>query len=115
MSQSNGSATAAEFPGLLEKIAARAASGSATSLAPSITERLKKKFGLGQYAIKRLKLYARLEQLYTKHPELVNQLISEAVAASVAARHPDRYFCVAIKQKLIDAGLAAEGPGEATW
>lgn len=115
MSQTNGVPSATEFPSILDRLQSRGSNGQPSAAAPSITERLKKKFGLGQFAIKRLKLYARLEQLAVKHPELVLQLISEAVASSVGARHPDRYFCVSIKQKLIEAGLGADGPGDSTW
>ena len=47
----------------------------------TITERLTKKFGLGEDARKRRALYTKLEKLSEQHEDLLRDLISEAALA----------------------------------
>lgn len=90
--------------------------GSRPDLFPgTIVQRLKKKFGLGEQPDKRLALYEHLEKLHRRHPEEVERIISEAVVGATSANKPARYFCVAVKKKIVAAGLTLGDPSEATW
>lgn len=105
-----------EEPGLLadilqQRLAAPIKTG------PRVAERLVRKFGYGQSPVKRKELYRRLEKLAEAKGEAVIDLISEAVAESVGARMPDRYFCRAIVLKLREHGFTLNGSsgGDASW
>ena len=85
--------------------------------APSVEERLTRKFGLGDAPDKRRKLYRKLQALAARHGETVLTLISEAVASSVGTRAPGKYFSKAIAAKLATARLDGTGTegGDASW
>jgi hypothetical protein len=90
---------------------------AATSGAESktVTERLKRKFGLGQQPAKRLKLYAQIEAVVKLHGEAAMTVVSECVAEAVNGRAPDRLFCFVVKRRLIERGFLSEGGGDASW
>lgn len=108
-------AVSLEDAGAVSDVLAAAASGR--SAERSIEERLTLKFGLGADPAKRRKLYQRLERMVDREGDRVLRLISEAVAQSVGARDPGRYFCRAVTGKLRDSGLSLTGAteGDATW
>lgn len=81
----------------------------------SITERLTKKFGLGESPLKRKALYQLLEKLHQEHGDEVIRIISEAVAQAVGAREPARYFCRAVKAKIAAAGLSIHAADDVMW
>jgi hypothetical protein len=78
----------------------------------SVSDRLKRKFGLGQKPDRRQALYFRLEALAHTHGDKVLVLISTAVAQAAGANDPGRYFSAAVVRMLREAGLAG---GEASW
>jgi hypothetical protein len=84
-------------------------------LGTSVVERLKRKFGLGENPKQRMQLYTQLQVLYDRYPERMHILISTAVAEAVDKRRPDRYFCVAIKAKIREAGLVPPSINDARW
>lgn len=110
--QAQAQGTAREVAGLGEVM--REVGSPAAEEARTITARLRKKFGLGEQPEKRMRLYLRLEALEKVHGERIVQVISEAVAESITARFPDRYFCKAVAAKLKDAGLD-KGTGSEVW
>lgn len=95
---------------LLERAAARATDTY------RIQQRLERKFGLGDKPVSRRKLYKWLADLADEHGEPVLVAISTAVAQSIAARSPDRYFCSVVKRLISEAKIAsASGPEAAKW
>lgn len=81
-----------------------------------VVDRLKRKFGLGDQPVKRLKLYQRLERLAALHGDVVLAAISEAVCQSVGKDKPGRYFCRAVCGRLVDLGLSENGgTQDARW
>jgi hypothetical protein len=89
--------------------AAAAAAAEPGRRMPTVQDRLVRKFGLGDVPSKRRKLYDRLAALVEQHDSLVLDIISEAVAESCGTRHPDRYFCRAVRAKLQHIGLDRAG------
>lgn len=67
-----------------------------------IAQRLEARFGLGADPHKRRAFYLRLQMLVSARPEL-EALIKEAASQASIARNPDRYFCRAVRMKLMDA------------
>lgn len=80
-----------------------------------VEQRLRKKFGLGDQPAKRIALYRQLERIVEDHGEPAERVISEAVAESVSADRPDRYFCAAVKRKLQDRGFTRLAGASAQW
>jgi len=81
-----------------------------------IQERLQRKFGDGEKPVSRRKLYKWLADLADQHGEPVLIVISTAVAQSVSARRPDRYFCSVVKRLICEAKIAsASSPEGAKW
>ena len=107
---------------VLERIQARTKAATNGTLAhrpdlqaPTICQRLEKKFGLGEQSSKRRALYRQLEQLHARFPDEVERIISEAVCQAAQADRPDRYFCVAVRRKIAAAGLTTADPSQAKW
>lgn len=82
---------------------------------PTIIARLRKKFGLGDQPAKRMALYQQLQNLEAVHGSIVLDVISEAVAESLGADKPDRYFCRAVKMKLQARGLGRGSSTSTDW
>lgn len=96
-----------------------AANGSGTA-GPCTTpgfvfRRLKAKYGLGDNPDKRSALFEQIEKLHRRFPEAMEELITEAVKAAASAEHPDRYFCVAVKKRILHSGLTLRDPREEAW
>lgn len=81
-----------------------------------VQARLAKRFGLGDKPLSRQKLYKWLADLADQHGEPVLRAISIAVAQSVSADRPDRYFCATVKRLICEANLAsASSPEGSQW
>jgi hypothetical protein len=82
----------------------------------SISERLKKKFGLGADWKRRLELYRRLEACVLAHGDEAYAIISECVADAVGKEKPQHWFCRAVVNRLRDRKLlAGVKGGDPTW
>lgn len=76
-----------------------------------IAARLERKFGLGQDAGARRRLYARLEREVQMYGEDAYRAIATAAADAETARDPGRYFAVAATRRLRQRGLLDAGGG----
>jgi len=92
-----------------------AAAEAAATPGRLVEQRLRRKFGLGDCPAKRIALYRQLEKIVEEHGEPAEVCISEAVAESINAHRPDRYFCAAVKRKLQDRGFTRSSTSEAQW
>lgn len=83
----------------------------------SVSERLERKFGLGNKPVVRRLLYLRLEVLVSKLGAPMLALIDESVAQAAGTLEPDHYFCRAIVRKLNEAGYGDKKPegGDESW
>lgn len=105
---------AVEYDEVTARLLARAAARATDE--HRIQARLAKRFGLGDKPASRQKLYKWLADLADQHGEPVLRAISIAVAQSVSAERPDRYFCATVKRLICEAKLAsASGPEDAKW
>jgi len=100
---------------IMAAVQERETTGIAAEIVPTVTARLRAKFGLGDQPAKRLALYAAIEALADIHGRDIMDLVSEAVAEAMTARRPDRYFCSAVKSKLKERGYTAATRGSADW
>ncbi len=71
----------------------------------TVAEHLRERFGLGNDPKMRASFYARLQREVTKHGSKPYAIIRECVAESTRARHPDRWFCKAVRSRLIEFGF----------
>ncbi len=69
-----------------------------------LTTRLKQKFGLGSNREMRKRFYDRLTREVEKFGTPVLEIIRHCSAESSHAKYPDRWFCKAVRIRLIEAG-----------
>lgn len=84
-------------------------------IVPTVEQRLRRKFGLGDQPAKRIALYKQLQAIVDRHGRDAEDVIGEAVAESVGTNHPDRYFCKSIKLKMRERGFSGAASTSAEW